>query len=318
LLQDRQTLIHAGGKNMKVSRIRNGVILLSVGVVLLLNNLDYVDWSVWVSILSLWPVLLIAIGIEKIFAKTTLSFLVYLSPILLLLAILGPAYYYFHQTENSTYQGKTFHWEKDLAPTVKRGYAAFDFKAGKLKTGAGQDKLVLAELDYFRREPLCLYNYSEKDSLVKLELKDRDHLWRGWFTPEVKGRRQWDIFLSDKIPWDLEIENSVASADFDFSGIILENLSVNSDVSSLKIKLGNKARDLKAKIDSDVSKLELLLPKDAGLKIENRSSLSSTDFEGISVNHESKKYWTTNYDSASSKIEISLRGDVSSLKVIGY
>lgn len=303
---------------MTVSRIRNGVILLSVGIVLLLNNLDYVDWSVWVSILSLWPVLLIAIGIEKIFAKTSMSFLAYLSPILLLLAILGPAYYYYQQTDRGTYQGKTFHWEKQMVPAVKRGYAAFDFKVGKMKTVAVQDKLIQAELDYSRREPLCLYNYSERDSLVKIELKDRDHLWRGWFNPRSNNRHEWNVFLSDKIPWDLQIENSVMNGNLDFSGIILENLSVNLDVSSLKIKLGNKARNLKVKIDSDVSRLELLLPRDAGLNIETRSSLSSTDFQDISVNHEKKRYWTSNFDSAPSKIEISLHGDISSLKIIGY
>lgn len=106
---------------MSVSRLRNGVILLSIGIVLLLNNLNYVDWSVWVSILSLWPVLLIAIGIEKIFARTSVNFLAYLSPVLLLFAILGPAYYYFHQARETTYQGNTFHWEKEMTPTIKRG-----------------------------------------------------------------------------------------------------------------------------------------------------------------------------------------------------
>lgn len=303
---------------MSASRIRNGVILLSVGIVLLLNNLGYVDWSVWESILSLWPVLLIAIGIEKIFAKTSMSFLAYLSPILLLLAILGPAYYYYQQTDRGIYEGKTFHWEKEMTPSVKRGYAVFDFQVGKLKTSAGQDKLIQAGLDYSRKEPLCLYNYSEKDSLVKIELKDRDHLWRGWFNPGSKNRHEWDVFLSDKIPWDLQIENSVMNGDLDFSGIILENLSVDLDVSSLKIKLGNKARSLKAKIDSDVSRLEVFVPRDAGLNIQTRSSLSSTDFQDISVNHEKKRYWTSNFDSAPSKIDISLHGDVSSLKIIGY
>lgn len=173
-------------------------------------------------------------------------------------------------------------------------------------------------MDYSRREPLCLYNYSQKDSLVRIELKDRDHLWRGWFNPGTDRRHKWEVSLSDKIPWDVEIENSVMNGDLDFSGLILENLSVNLDASSLKIKLGNKAKNMRAKIDSDVSKLELLLPKDAGLRIENRSSLSSTNFEDISVNHEKRKYWTSNYDSAPSKIDISLHGDVSSLKIIGY
>jgi hypothetical protein len=303
---------------MTVSRIRNGVILLSVGIVLLLNNLDYVDWSVWISILSLWPVLLIAIGIEKIFAKTPLSFLSYLSPVLLLLAILGPAYYYYNYEEKAAPSGKTFRWEKEMTLPVRKGYALIDFKAGRLKVDAGQDKLILANFDYWRREPLCIYNYSDKDSSVRLEIKDLDHFWRGWFKPGFMNRHEWDLFLSDKIPWELAIENAVMSGNLDFSALTVENLSVDSDASTLKIKLGNKAKNLKAKIDSDASTLELLLPKDAGLKIENRSSLSSTNFKDISINHEKKRYWTSNYESAPSKIEILLHGGISTLKVVGY
>jgi hypothetical protein len=108
------------------------------------------------------------------------------------------------------------------------------------------------------------------------------------------------------------------SGDLDFSRLSLESLSVNSDASHLKIKLGDKAKNLKVKIDSDASRLELLIPKGVGLHIENRASLSSTDFEDISINHQKKIYWTSNYDSALLKIDISLRGGISGLKVIGY
>jgi hypothetical protein len=303
---------------MTVSRIRSGAILLSIGIVLLLNNLNYVDWSVWISILSLWPVLLIAIGIEKIFAKTPLSFLSYLSPVLLLLAILGPAYYYYNYQERPGPPDKIFRWEKEVTLPVRKGYASIDFKAGRLKVDAGQDKLILANFDYWRREPLCIYNYSDKDSSVRLEIKDLDHFWRGWFKPGFMNRHEWDLFLSEKIPWDLKIENAAMSGDLDFSRLSLESLSVNSDASHLKIKLGDKAKNLKVKIDSDASRLELLIPKGVGLHIENRASLSSTDFEDISINHQKKIYWTSNYDSALLKIDISLRGGISGLKVIGY
>jgi len=303
---------------MKISRIRNGVILLSIGLVLLLNNLDYVDWSVWFSILSLWPVLLIAIGIEKLFAKTSLNFLAFLSPVLLFIAILGPAYFYFNYQEEADFLKDTFRWEKEMELPFKKGYASFDFKVGRLETDATQDKLILAELDYWRREPLCLYNYSEADSIVRLDIKDVDRFWRGWFKSGFKRRRTWNIRLSEKIPWELEIENAAMSGDLDFSELILENLFIDSDVSRLKIKLGDRAKELKAKIVLDVSKLELLLPKEIGLQIESRTSLSSTEFKNISINQEGRRYWTSNYDSAPSKIEIRLKGAISKLKVVGY
>jgi len=303
---------------MKISRIRNGVILLSVGLVLLLNNLEYVDWSVWLSILSLWPVLLIAIGIEKIFAKTNLSFLTILSPILLFLTILGPAYFYFNQKEEPNYQGKTFHWEKEMNLTFKKGYASLDFKAGKLMTSATQDDLVFADLDYWRKEPFCLYNYSEADSIIRLDIKDVDHFWRGWFKTGFKSRHTWNILFLEKIPWELEIENAAMSGELDFSKLILDKLTIDSDASKLKIKFGDRSLSLKARIDSDASKVELLIPKGVGLQIENRASLSSTDFENISINHEGERYWTSNYSSAPSKIEISLRGSISKLEISGY
>lgn len=303
---------------MRISRIRNGVILLSVGLVLLLNNLNYVDWSVWLSILSLWPVLLIAIGIEKIFAKTTLSFLAILSPILLFLAILGPAYFYFNQKEEPNYPGKTYRWEKEMNSPFKKGYASLDFKAGTLKTDVCQDKLILANLDYWKRVPLSLYNYSEMDSIIRLDIKDVDHFWRGWFRPGFKSRHTWNIQLSEKIPWELELENAAMSGELDFSKLILEKLSIDSDASKLKVKFGDRAKNLKIRIESDASKLELLIPKGVGLQIENRASLSSTDFENISINHEGERYWTSSYSSASSKIEIFLRGGISKLEVAGY
>jgi hypothetical protein len=302
---------------MKISRIRNGVILISVGLVLLLNNLDYVDWSVWFSILSLWPVLLIAIGIEKLFARTSLKFLALLSPILLLVAILGPAYFYSSQEEKD-FLRNTYNWEKELEFPYKKGYASLDFKAGRLEIDSNTDKLVSAKLDYWRRKPISIYNYSEPDSLVRLNLKDVDRFWRGEFRSSFKKSRDWNISLSDKIPWELEIENAAMSGDLDFSELILENLTIELDASSLKLKLGDKVKFLKASIDTDVSSLELLLPKSAGLKIESHSSLSSTQFRNISLNREKKRTWTYNYDTAPSKIEIRLKGAISSLRIVGY
>lgn len=303
---------------MKISRIRNGVILLSVGLVLLLNNLDYVDWSVWFSILSLWPVLLIAIGIEKLFAKTALNFLAFLSPILLLLAILGPAYFYLDHIEETHFPGETYSWDKVMEFPYKKGYASLDFDAGKLVVGSSLDKLITAELDYWRREPLCVYNYSEQDSVARINIRDVDRFGRGWFKVGFNISRDWNIALSDKIPWELEIENDAMSGDLDFSELILEQLTLDMDVSSLKVKLGDRAESLKASINADVSSLELLLPKSAGLKIEKRASLSSSEFKNIPLKREGKRLWTYNYDSASSRIEIRLKGDISRLKIVGY
>ena len=40
------------------------VILIGLGVVLLLNNLEVLPWSIWGALFRLWPVLLVAVGLE--------------------------------------------------------------------------------------------------------------------------------------------------------------------------------------------------------------------------------------------------------------
>ena len=64
-------------------------ILVALGVVLLLNNLGYLGWGVWETLVRLWPLLLIAIGLDLMIGRRTIlgSALV----ALLVLAALGMA-----------------------------------------------------------------------------------------------------------------------------------------------------------------------------------------------------------------------------------
>ena len=45
------------------------VLLILIGGILLLNVLGVLDWSIWWSLLRLWPVLLIAAGLELLLGR---------------------------------------------------------------------------------------------------------------------------------------------------------------------------------------------------------------------------------------------------------
>jgi hypothetical protein len=47
-------------------------IFIAVGTVILLDNLNIVQWNVWQVILSLWPVLIVAIGLDLLVARRSI------------------------------------------------------------------------------------------------------------------------------------------------------------------------------------------------------------------------------------------------------
>jgi hypothetical protein len=69
---------------MGLTRFLKGLVIILVGAILLLNNLNILEWNVWPNILKLWPLLLISIGISLIFRRR----LSWLGPLVILLGII--------------------------------------------------------------------------------------------------------------------------------------------------------------------------------------------------------------------------------------
>jgi len=69
---------------MSGTQILKGLTIILFGVILLLNNLNILEWSVWYNIFRLWPVLLISLGIGLIFRRR----LSWLAPMVILVGII--------------------------------------------------------------------------------------------------------------------------------------------------------------------------------------------------------------------------------------
>lgn len=69
---------------MNGTQFLKGLAIILVGVILLLNNLSILEWSVWYNIFKLWPLLLVSLGISLIFRKR----LSWLAPLVIVLGII--------------------------------------------------------------------------------------------------------------------------------------------------------------------------------------------------------------------------------------
>jgi hypothetical protein len=108
---------------MNLTQFLKGLVIILIGAILLLNNLNILEWSVWPNILKLWPLLLISLGISLIFRRR----LSWLGPLVILLGIIfGIGASYMGLDLDLQLEGKispeveTIQREMELVPVVTR------------------------------------------------------------------------------------------------------------------------------------------------------------------------------------------------------
>jgi hypothetical protein len=308
---------------MNIGRIRNGAILISAGVILLLNTMDYLSWSVWFRILSLWPVILVAIGIELLFKKTRLSFLTLLSPLLFFAAILGPAFVFDSYLGEISKTTRIYHFSEGLDSALTEAGVSVRLNTGDLVVSSGTGKLISTELDYFEREPIVTYEVSDLDSSAQFKVRDRERRRLEWNFSKGRfhgawDRKNWEIKLTESIPIDLTVYVKTGDADLDLSGLKVRMLDLETRTSDARVRIGNLVDEVSARIESRASKVSISLPKDMALRIENHSNLSSTSFSWFTLKETDDGYETPDFDRATHKLTLYLEGSLTKLKMNRY
>lgn len=308
---------------MNIGRIRNGAILISAGVVLLMNTTGSLSWSVWPRILSLWPVALIAIGIELLLRKTRLSFITVLSPLLFFAAILGPAFFWESDLGEIYRTSRSYHWSQELDSTVAEAIVTVRLYTGNLQISSGTDELISAELDYFKRRPLAISEISDPDSTVMVKITDRERRWLKWEWNRVRfweagDKKTWQIKLTDLVPLNLKVYLKGGDADLDLSDLMIQDFDLETKTSLADIRIGNLADDVTAKISSRASKTSIYYPEDMGLRIVNRSNLSSTSFSWLDLKEAGEGQETPDFEQADRKLTLYLEGSITKLKINKY
>jgi len=113
---------------MSGTQFLKGLAIILVGIILLLNNFNILDWSVWYNILRLWPLLLISLGISLIFRRR----LSWLAPLVIVLGIIigavaGNMGIDLHLEGKIATQTQTLQRELQLAPVLKESTQEDDY-----------------------------------------------------------------------------------------------------------------------------------------------------------------------------------------------
>lgn len=249
---------------MTPSRFRWGLLFITVGVLLLLNNAGYLDWDYWLELLFWWPLLLIAIGIEKIFNRTKLQFISYLAPLILVAGMVYVAVDIGPVGRDRSFVDR-YNWKAETDSSIEKMDAVIDHGQTDLTIYRTGVNLASAKFDRFSRKPDI--TLEKKNSLATLDIS-RSGSGRSAVIISGRGSYQdWRVSFSDEIPLELKCVGHESDVDLNLESIPIEKLTVDNDGGNIYMKLGNKAALVSVGVSGNDADLRIRIPEGCGIKI---------------------------------------------------
>jgi len=275
-----------------------------------LSNLGVLPWFAWPDVLSLWPLLLIAIGVEKIFTRSKVEFIAYLAPVALAVIVVWVAFDGFSTGDYRFIRhGNVYRYTIDSEPGVKHIKAVLDLDDTDIDLRDTGARLFSARSSGWRAVPKVEYDLD--GDTADLDISPRIS-GLNWF--RIDGRRwagSWDIAISDKAPADLSFYGDRADMNLNCRGLMLENLLVDSRRGTVRIYVGDLSDNLKVRLEGEDADFAITAPEGSGVRVSGAENTAARFLERLGMIESDGYYMTEGYDTLSPQIELNLSPDMS-------
>jgi hypothetical protein len=241
------------------------VIFIGVGAILLLTNMGLMDFEVLdlVNIARLWPLLLVAIGVNLLFGRnaswvgSAISLLLGLAVIAVV--VFGPTY--LEPVASSDLITESFSEPLDDADSAK---VTLDFDRGSLEVSSLRDgdNLIESEVTHDGRLDFDASGGSRRN--VSMRLDSDSAFWELDFLDDqqIKGV----VGLSPDLPIDLYVDIGGGTAELDLGGLNLSDLEVDSG--SGRIELVMPSGYVPANLGAGSGRIEVQAAEDSELDLD--------------------------------------------------
>lgn len=312
-----------------------GVLLVAIGGLFILNNMDLLDFS-FRALVGLWPLLLVGWGISilpvKSIYKTTASIVIILAA--LVYASTSDKDFWWENNNfkafkhgnvhfdtsddaddsddsnrDETYY--TFEFDEEMDSNITEAKLEMDVAAGKFRIDDTVNDHLIAFDAYSNIGPYnsnMVTNGERAEIFISME----DAIIKNG-----TNRNRATIKLNPDVVWDLNF--NIGAADFrgDFRKFKVANIDIDGGASSIKIKIGELQKATHIKMDAAAASIKIDIPENAGCKIDSDSFLVDLDLDGFSKNSDGD-YVSGNFKDSEQKIYIEIDAAISHLVVRRY
>lgn len=239
------------------------IVLIGAGIILLLANLNLINTANLAAVAALWPLLLIALGLEILFGRRStvasglIGLLVVGAAIVILVAgdRLG-----LNLPTNEVIQERF----SEPIGQARSAVVAIDIASDPVSIQAlsGSTNLIDANITHYGKMEFIVSGESEKNIVLRKSQSATTFTWGIPFQPT-----RWDISLSPEVPLDLVLEGGSGSTEADLSSLQLENLVVDVASGSFTTVLPESGQGYAAFFEGGSGSLRVTLPAETELTL---------------------------------------------------
>ena len=303
---------------MNKEKITWGLIFLFIGVILLLSNIDVIQFR-WGTVFRFWPVLLIVVGVNLMVPRhRTGNVISVITTVLVLLFLtwqgLNPSDPAADREvrSNRMNQPEAAIYSHPYDEGIDAPFLSIRGGAADYKIQGYTDELIHAEA------------HSNLGSYLLKTTRSNGREAHISFTMQKGGRRWQDmdenralISLNVQPVWHVSLDMGAGAAKFDLSPFRVARLDLKGGAISFEAKLGMPQKETVVNADSGVASVEIAIPQAAACRIVANTGLSSKDFPGF-IQQPDGSYTTDGYEQAAERFLINLKGGLSSFVVKRY
>lgn len=283
------------------------VALIAAGVVLLLNNLGLIGWEIWSTLLQLWPVLLIAIGLDLIVGRR--STLVSLLIGVLTIAALAAGAWYLGVRPGAAAHSEAVSYELQGA---QRANVAISVSAGELRLRAQAEPsgliagtVPLASGERLERE----FAVRGGEAHLKLQTAGRTPLTFGG----SQFRQPWDLRLTRDVPLQLNVNAGAGRTEIDLTHLQVTDVDLDAGVGETVMTLPGSGR-LSVSISAGVGETTVRIPANMAARIHVSGGIGDKNVDRRFV-RDGEYYTSADYATAQNRVELQISSGVGEISI---
>lgn len=306
--------------------------LIVLGGLILAFNV-YPGFDPWPVLLRYWPLILILIGLGKIWdsyyahqhpdraigpwiSGTGIAWIILLVFFFFAAWHRGPMWHGgwgWHEGRgwNDRYWGADVHdtqaVELQGAKTVR---ADLSMPAGELTLNGGSSRLLDADFQHDAAEgkPQVEYNVSgDHGQLSVTQDSSGAHFGNRY--------NRWDLHMNNGVPIDLHIQMGAGRDDLQLNGMTISGLDIHMGAGELNLDLtGERKSNLQGDIEGGAGRATVRLPKNVGVRVYASGGIGSINASGL--RHDGGAYVNDAYGKTPASIELTVHGGVGEIDLI--